>query len=243
MSTAPGHHSYKITNAVSLPRLEHLPSIFFAYLPRPCAPHFDVLLSCNTRLTLTHSLQVVLGGSSGIGFAVSEEFLRAGAKVLSLSRSPTAAAGAQHIHCDLSSHASIMAAASAVATVFGGKPAPISLVLNAGHHSSDSAGSVTQESLFQHLNINVLSQVQCQYPQRIPCLSPRPLSNPSRSPRRCRFCLLSFVTLFEQSVFTAQVLPLLAPTSSIIWIGSTLSDRCVLPPHNVLRWTFRCDKL
>jgi hypothetical protein len=35
-----------------------------------------------------------------------------------------------------------------------------------------------------------------------------------------------FESLCEQSIFTAQVLPLLAPTSSIIWIGSTLSDRC-----------------
>lgn len=68
-----------------------------------------------------------------------------------------------------------------------------------------------------------------------PSFKPRSLPAPLGS------CLPSFVTLFEQSVFTAQVLPLLAPTSSIIWIGSTLSDRCVLPPHNVPVLTFRCD--
>jgi hypothetical protein len=55
----------------------------------------------------------------------------------------------------------MMAAAAAVSAAYGGKPAPITLVLNAGHHSNDSAATVTQESLFQHLNINVLSQVQC----------------------------------------------------------------------------------
>ncbi len=105
------------------------------------------------------SRQIVLGGSSGIGFSICEEFVRLGARVLSLSRSAITADGVQHIPCDLNSHTSIMAAAAAVLSVYRGSPAPITLVLNAGYAKSDSAHSVTQESLLQHLNTNVVSQV------------------------------------------------------------------------------------
>jgi NAD(P)-dependent dehydrogenase (short-subunit alcohol dehydrogenase family) len=122
------------------------------YLQHSCDSVYHACNSCA-------SSQIVVGGSSGIGLSVCEEFLRAGAKVQSLSRSATTAHGAQHIHCDLSNHSSVMAAAAAVSSVYGEKPAPISLVLNAGHHKSDSAFSVTQESMLQHLNINVVSQV------------------------------------------------------------------------------------
>jgi len=119
---------------------------------------FAIAATCGTSNTCA-SGQVVVGGSSGIGFSICEEFLRAGAKVVSLSRSATTADGAHHIPCDLSNHASISAAAAAVSAHFGSAPAPIALVLNAGHGKSDSARSVTQESLLQHLNINVISQV------------------------------------------------------------------------------------
>lgn len=88
------------------------------------------------------------------------------AKVLSLSRSATAACGAQHIHCDLNSHSSITEAADAVSAVYGRSPTPVTLTLNAGHGKSDSARSVTQESLMQHLNINVVSQVSTQAARR-----------------------------------------------------------------------------
>jgi NAD(P)-dependent dehydrogenase (short-subunit alcohol dehydrogenase family) len=150
MSTSPGHHSYNVSNAVSACSS----SAACDFMGRG-----GIRSRLRTQSVSLHT-QVVLGGSSGIGFAVCEEFLRAGAKVLSLSRRATAAEGAQHIPCDLSSHASIMAAAAAVSAVYGGKPAPISLVLNAGHHSGDSAATVTHDSLLQHLNINVLSQVR-----------------------------------------------------------------------------------
>jgi hypothetical protein len=147
MSSSSGQ-SYKITNAVSAI------DCFVSNTPfsRVCW-----LLQHGADVFVRR--QIVLGGSSGIGFSICEEFLRSGAKVLSLSRSTTVAEGAQHVHCDLSSHASIMAAAAAVSSIYGGTPTPITLVLNAGHGKSDSAHSVTQESLQQHLNINVVSQV------------------------------------------------------------------------------------
>ena len=164
--------------------------------------------------------QVVVGGSSGIGFSVCEEFLRAGAKVVSLSRSNTAAAGAQHVHCDLSSHESLVAAAAAVSALYGGVPTPVTLVLNAGHAKSDSARNVTQESLLYHLNVNVVSQVHT--PARV-----QPLLFELSAAAACCCVLARAVTFAAQVIFTARLLPLLAPTSSIIWIGSTLSDRFV----------------
>ena len=164
--------------------------------------------------------KVVVGGSSGIGFAVCEEFLRSGAKVLSLSRSATAACGAQHIPCDLNSHSSIAEAADAVSAVYGRSPTPITLILNAGHGKSDSARSVTQESLMQHLSINVVSQVRRKRQDALILISCFSFV--------CLSCICATLTA-EQCIFTAQVLPLLAPTSSIIWIGSTLSDRLAKP--------------
>jgi NADP-dependent 3-hydroxy acid dehydrogenase YdfG len=152
MSSA-SHQGYDVTNAVSAPPPLLLQSL---NITTACLPNRVHALKETATLV---SLQVVVGGSSGIGFSICEEFLSSGARVLSLSRSATTADGAQHVHCDLSSHASIMAAAAAVSSVYGGKPTPITLVLNAGHGKCDSAHSVTHESLMQHLNINVVSQV------------------------------------------------------------------------------------
>ncbi len=151
ISSSPSH-SYKVANAVS-----DLGSLFV-----PVSAVLVIFLRLFACIKF-HALllrKVVVGGSSGIGFSVCEEFLRSGAKVLSLSRSATAACGAQHVPCDLNSHSSIAEAADAVSAVYGRSPTPITLILNAGHGKSDSARSVTQESLMQHLNINVVSQVR-----------------------------------------------------------------------------------
>ncbi|MDR1094246.1 MAG: SDR family NAD(P)-dependent oxidoreductase [Clostridiales bacterium] len=61
---------------------------------------------------------VISGGSSGIGAAVREKFMRAGDTVISLSRSNTAQ-DMNHIPCDVTREADVAAAAEIIRAKFG----------------------------------------------------------------------------------------------------------------------------
>lgn len=70
---------------------------------------------------MTNSLSdrnvVVVGGSGGIGWAVAEAAMRAGARAFVLSRSPAAPTGARHISADVSDPASLAEAIARIGTI------------------------------------------------------------------------------------------------------------------------------
>lgn len=98
---------------------------------------------------------IVTGGASGIGKAVSDLFLAAGARVAVLDLNPSgASAGALALKCDVSDRASIEAAVAAAAAEFGG----IDIVINnAGIGAQGQVDANDDAEWNRVLNVNVVS--------------------------------------------------------------------------------------
>jgi NAD(P)-dependent dehydrogenase (short-subunit alcohol dehydrogenase family) len=112
---------------------------------------------------------LVTGGATGIGFAIGQEFLHAGAQVTFLGRSEeslekavSAAAAASRtgsalsLVCDLSQPPEIVRAAQAATEVMGGVDI---LVNNAGVGGSRPLVELSDEELDLHLNVNLRATI------------------------------------------------------------------------------------
>jgi NAD(P)-dependent dehydrogenase (short-subunit alcohol dehydrogenase family) len=112
---------------------------------------------------------LVTGGATGIGFAIGQEFLQAGARVAFLGRDgtslekaisavPAISRGdrALSLTCDLAKPQDIVRAAQAVTELMGGVDI---LVNNAGVGGSRSLVELSDEELDLHLNVNLRATI------------------------------------------------------------------------------------
>ncbi len=102
---------------------------------------------------------VITGGSRGIGLATAREFAAAGWSVVSVARRACAVAGAHHVAADLSDPGWAERHGEEVLAAVAGSDT-IALVHNAGLLTRDSVASVTQATLREVLQVNLLACVQ-----------------------------------------------------------------------------------
>jgi len=131
-------------------------------------------------------LAIVTGGSSGIGLATLDKFLRNDYQVINLSRKPSRLTDCLNIPVDLSDDDFIEKVSGRLIPLVEAA-ATIVLVHNAGVHSRDSAVAVDVDSLRQALAVNVIAP----------------------------------------ALLNKLLLPSMKQGSSVIYIGSTLSEKAV----------------
>ena len=131
-------------------------------------------------------LAIVTGGSSGIGLATLDKFLRNDYQVINLSRKPSRLTDCLNIPVDLSDDDFIEKVSGRLIPLVEAAET-IVLVHNAGVHSRDSAVAVDVDSLRQALAVNVIAP----------------------------------------ALLNKLLLPSMKQGSSVIYIGSTLSEKAV----------------
>lgn len=102
---------------------------------------------------------VITGGSKGIGLATARLFAAEGYRVVNISRSPIALAGAVQLGIDIAEPDWVARHAEAVRAAVAGS-ATIALVHNAGLLTKDSVANVDAAALHRVLQVNVVACVQ-----------------------------------------------------------------------------------
>lgn len=102
---------------------------------------------------------VITGGSKGIGLATARLFAAEGYRVVNISRSPIALAGAVQLGIDIAEPDWVERHADAVRAAVAGSER-IALVHNAGLLTKDSVANVDAAALHRVLQVNVVACVQ-----------------------------------------------------------------------------------